>query len=52
MLEVIIGTALALAARDLIYGLVDRYQAYKFDKESKAWHELLEDLAADDDDIG
>ena len=51
MLEVIIGTALALAVRDLIYELVDRYQAYRFDKDQLAWHELLEDLAADDEDI-
>ena len=29
MLEVVIGTALALAIRDLIYELIDRYQHYK-----------------------
>lgn len=51
MLEVVIGTALALAFRDLIYELVDRYQHWKFDKDSKAWREYLEDLVADDEEI-
>jgi hypothetical protein len=53
MLEVVIGTALALAVRDLIYELIDRYQYYKSRKDSKAWHELFEDIVADDgDDTG
>jgi hypothetical protein len=51
MLEVVIGTALALAIRDLIYELVDRYQHYKFHKDSRVWRDLYEDIVADDEDI-
>lgn len=51
MLEVVIGTALALAIRDLIYELVDRYQDWKFQRDSLAWREYLEDLVADDEEI-
>jgi hypothetical protein len=51
MLEVVIGTALALAVRDLIYELVDRYQDYKFRKDSRVWRDLYEDIVADDEEF-
>lgn len=51
MLEVVIGSALALAVRDLIYELVDRYQDYKWRRDSKIWQEFFEDIVADDEDI-
>lgn len=51
MLEVVIGSALALAIRDLIYELVDRYQDYKFKKNSEVWRYYFEDMVADDEDI-
>lgn len=51
MLEVVIGTALALAIRDLIYELVDRYQDYKWKRNHKVWQEFFEDIVADDGDI-
>jgi hypothetical protein len=51
MLEVVIGTALALAIRDLIYELIGMYQNYKFKKNSKVWRDYFEDMVADDEDI-
>jgi hypothetical protein len=51
MLEVVIGTALALAFRDLIYELIDRYQYYKHQRDHKVWQEFFEDIVADDGDI-
>ena len=51
MLEVVIGTALALAVRDLIYEMIDRYQHYKLQKDSKVWRDLFEDIVADDEEI-
>jgi len=51
MLEVVIGSALALAVRDLIYELIDRYQHYKFQKDSRVWRDLFEDIVADDGDF-
>jgi hypothetical protein len=49
MLEVFLGAIAALAARDLFYEALSLYRKYKFNKQLKTWHELLEDWEADDD---
>ena len=49
MLEVFLGAIAALAARDLFYEALEKYRKYKFNKQLKTWHELLEDWEADDD---
>jgi hypothetical protein len=51
MLEVVIGSALALAVRDLIYELIDKYRYYKNTRDQKVWQDFFEDIVADDGDI-
>jgi 2-C-methyl-D-erythritol 4-phosphate cytidylyltransferase len=51
MLEIVIGSALALAVRDLIYELIDKYRYYKNTRDHKVWQELFEDIVADDGDF-
>jgi hypothetical protein len=49
MAEVIIGALVALAIRDVVYEIVDRYNNYRHKKDWDAYSEYLEDLEADDD---
>lgn len=51
MLEIVIGTALALAIRDLIYELIDKYRYYKNTRDQKTWQDFFEDIVADDGDF-
>lgn len=50
MLEIILGALVALAIRDIIYEIYDRYQERKQLKNLKVFNEWLEDQVADDDD--
>jgi hypothetical protein len=49
MLEIILGALVALAIRDIIYEIYDRYQHRKEVKNLRVFNEWLEDQAADDD---
>jgi hypothetical protein len=51
MLEVFFGVLLAIAVRDLYLELIARYRQYQYKKDMKAFHELVEDFEADDEDI-
>jgi hypothetical protein len=51
MLEVFFGVLLAVAVRDIYLELIDRYRAYRFSKDMRNIHDLLEDFEADDEDI-
>ena len=49
MLEIILGSLVALAIRDIIYEIYDRYQHRKEVRNLRVFNEWLEDQAADDD---
>jgi hypothetical protein len=49
MLEIILGALVALAIRDIIYEIYDRYQHRKEVRNLRVFNEWLEDQAADDD---
>jgi hypothetical protein len=49
MTEVIIGALVALAIRDIVYEIVDRYQEYRHNKNWDSFNQYLEDELADDD---
>ena len=49
MLEIILGALVALAIRDIIYEIYDRYQHRKEVRNLRVINEWLEDQAADDD---
>ncbi len=50
MLETILGALVALAIRDIIYEIYDRYQERKIRNEMKVFAEWLEDQEADDEE--
>lgn len=49
MLEIILGALVALAIRDIIYEIYDRFQHRKEVRNLRVFNEWLEDQAADDD---
>ena len=49
MIEVILGSLAALAIRDIIYELYNRYTWYQRKKNAELFVDYLEDLSADDD---
>jgi len=51
MLQAFIAVLLGLAVHDVFYELVARYNHYKFKKDSKLFHQYLEDWEADDEEI-
>ena len=51
MLEVFFGVLAAVAVRDAYLELINQYMDYRHRKNHRSFHDLLEDLEADDDDI-
>ena len=49
MLEVFIGALGALALRDIIYELVERFNHWRCNKRNETFWDYMEDLEADDD---
>jgi hypothetical protein len=49
MTEVILGSLAALALRDIVYELVNRYNQYQRKKNISVFVDFLEDIDAEDD---
>lgn len=49
MLEVFIGALGALALRDIIYEVVERFNHWQWNKRNETFWDYMEDLEADDD---
>lgn len=49
MLEVFIGALGALALRDLMYELIEKFRCWQWNRSREAFWDHVEDLEADDD---